>query len=134
MGSPYRPKGGQPTWLRPDISLNNDLIADVAERIVAGERPAYDNRGVVGEAELSSYASQVGGVDGLAGSVEHSARRLAKAWSALDAETGGYMVPVVIVHSGKVVKDEPVAIKELIEGNASFHLSMHLAQLMALRG
>ncbi len=62
-----------------------------------------------------------------------SARRLAAAWSSLDDETGAHLVPAHIVDGGRVVRDDPVPIRRFIEGNASFHLDMHLSQLRALR-
>ena len=114
------------------VSRNNDLISEAAERIVAGERPAYDNN-AVDDAELGSYADAVGGLAGLADAVETSARRLATAWAALDEATESYLLPVVILDSGNVVNDGPIPIRKFIEGNASFHLDMHFGQLKALQ-
>jgi hypothetical protein len=115
------------------VARNNELIAEAAERVVSGERPTYDNTSAVAEAELGDYADAVGGIAGLGAAVEASAQRLAAAWAALDETTGGYLLPVVIVDSGRVVRDAPVPIRSFVEGNASFHLEMHLEQLRALR-
>jgi hypothetical protein len=115
------------------VSRNNDLISEAAERIVAGEAPSYDNSAAVDGAELRSYADAVGGLGGLADAVETSARRLAKAWAALDEATGSYLLPVVIRDADRVVNDGPIPIRNFVEGNASFHLEMHFAQLKALR-
>ena len=115
------------------VSRNNDLISEAAERIVAGERPSYDNNAAVDDAELGSYADAVGGLAGLADAVETSARRLATAWAALDEATESYLLPVVILDSGNVVNDGPIPIRKFIEGNASFHLDMHFGQLKALQ-
>ena len=69
------------------ISRNNELMADAAERIAAGEQPSYDNNLSVDDDELRSYAASVGGLRGLADAVAASARRLAAARSDLDAAT-----------------------------------------------
>ena len=42
-------------------------------------------------------------------------------------------MPAVIVDSGRLVRDEPVAIGKFIELNASRHIEMHLFQLKALQ-
>jgi len=115
------------------VARNNELIAEVAEKIVAGEQPTYDNRTAVDDAELRAFSDAVGGIAGLAEAVEASARRQARAWSALADNTAGYMLPVVIVDGGRVMRDDPVPIRSFIEGNASFHLDMHLEQLRALQ-
>ena len=115
------------------VSRNNDLISEAAERIVAGERPSYDNSAAVDDAELGSYADAVGGLAGLADAVETSARRLATAWAALDEATESYLLPVLILDSGNVVNDGPIPIRKFIEGNASFHLDVHFGQLKALQ-
>jgi len=110
------------------VSRNNDLISDAVERIVAGERPFYDNGAAVDDAELRSYADLVGGFLGLADAVESSARRLAGAWAALGETNGSYLLPAVIRDAGNVVNDGPVPIRRFIEGNASVHPDLHLEQ------
>lgn len=52
---------------------------------------------------------------------------------ALDENAETYMMPTRMVDSGTVVRDEPIPIGKLIEGNATFHLDNHLEQLRALR-
>jgi hypothetical protein len=127
------PEGWTAELVAAHVSRNNDLIADAAERIVAGEQPSYDNNASVDDDELRAYAEAAGGLSGLADATEISARRLAAARSALDATTENCLLPVVITDSGTVVRDEPITIAQLIEGNASFHLDMHFEQLQSLR-
>jgi hypothetical protein len=115
------------------VTRNNDLIAEMAERIVAGEQPSYDNIVAVDDAALRAYAEDVGGLPGLADALEASARRLAAAGAALDETTESYMLPAIIRDGGDIVNDGPIPIGKFIEGNASFHLDMHLEQLKALR-
>jgi uncharacterized protein YciI len=114
------------------VTRNNDLIAEVAEKVVAGDEPvAYDNLTGVDDAELASYADEVGGLPGLAREVERSAARLARAMQALD-DRASAEIHVVIRDHGKIVHDGPMPIGEFIEGNASFHLAMHADQLRSL--
>lgn len=115
------------------VSRNNDLISEAAEQIVAGEDPSYDNRAAVEDDELRSYADLFDGLDALADAVEISARRLATAWAALGETKGTYLLPALIRDAGTVVNEEPIPIRKFIEGNASFHLDLHFAQLTALR-
>jgi uncharacterized protein len=114
------------------IARNNDLIAEAAEKVAAGDEPvSYDNFAGVDDGELASYADEVGGLTGLAREVDRSAARLARAGEAL-GDRAGTEVHVVIRDHGKVVRDGPVPIGMFIEGNASFHLDMHAEQLRSL--
>jgi Mycothiol maleylpyruvate isomerase N-terminal domain len=115
------------------VATNNDAIAELAETIAAGERPSYDNAEVIDDAQLQAVASANGGVQGLAGLVETSAGRLADAWALLGPEAGAIEIPVRIADGGKIMRDGPIAIGNLIEGNATFHLQVHLRQLQSLR-
>jgi hypothetical protein len=128
------PEQGWPAELvAAHVARNNELIAEAAEAIAAGQQPTYDNRAAVDDAELRAFADAVGGIAGLAAAVEASAKRQAKAWAALGEGTAGQLLPVVIVDAGRVIRDDPVPIGSFIEGNASFHLDRHLEQLKALR-
>jgi hypothetical protein len=82
---------------------------------------------------LRAYSDELGGTLGLADAVETSARRLSAAKASLDETTASYLLPAVIRDGGEIVRDGPIPIGTLIEGNASFHLDMHLEQLRALR-
>ena len=113
------------------VVKNNDLIAQTAEEIAAGADASYDNAGTVDEALLAAYAESAGGLLGLAGEVERSAARLAAAGAAL-GERAGTLVPVIIRDNGEIVQDGPVPIGAFVQGNASFHLDLHLRQLKEL--
>jgi hypothetical protein len=115
------------------VACNNDYIAEMAERIAAGEEPHYDNALAVDDALLRAYSDEVGGIPGLANAIETSARRLAAARASLDETTASYMLPAIIRDGGDIVNDGPIPIGRFIEGNASFHLDLHLEQLKALR-
>lgn len=118
------------------IARNNDLIAETAERIASGgevsDEVSYDNASTVDAAELAAYADAAGGLAGLAGKVERSAARLAAARQAL-GQRAEVPVHVVIRDNGQIVQDGLMPIGMFVEGNASFHLDMHLDQLKSLQ-
>jgi uncharacterized protein len=114
------------------VARNNDLIAEAAEKVIAGDEPVtYDNSAGVDDAELASYANEVGGLPGLAREIERSAARLERAREAL-GDRAGAEVHIVIRDQGKIVRDGPTPIGEFVEGNATFHLDMHADQLRSL--
>ena len=127
-----RPADGWPAELiAAHVARNNDLIAQTAEQVVAGRDVSYDNAATVDEAELASYAESAGGLPGLAHEVERSATRLAAARAAL-GDRAGTLVHVLIRESGEIVQDGPIPIGAFVEGNATFHLNLHLDQLKSL--
>jgi hypothetical protein len=114
------------------IAANNNEIAAVAEAIAAGKHPSYDNAEVTDDARLREISSAAGNLDGMAGLVETSAGRLARASELLGPEARVVKVPATIADGGQVVRDGPIPIGAFIEGNASYHLQMHLDQLRSL--
>lgn len=48
------------------IVRNNDMIAEAAEQIAAGQPVSYDNEAGVDDAELARYAATAGSLAGLA--------------------------------------------------------------------
>jgi uncharacterized protein YciI len=124
------------TWpaelIAAHVASNNDLIALAAEKVAAGaDGVAYDNAGTVDEAVLARYAESAGGLPGLAAEIERSAERLAAAGAAL-GDRAGTLVPVIIRDNGQIVQDGPIPIGAFVEGNATFHLDLHLEQLKEL--
>jgi uncharacterized protein len=113
------------------VAKNNDLIAAAAELVAEGAEVSYDNAPTVDEVELAAYATNVGGLHGLAAEIERSAARLEAARDALGAKADT-PVHVVIRDSGTVVRDSPIPIGSFIEGNVTFHLRSHHEQLKAL--
>jgi hypothetical protein len=125
--------GWDASLIAAHLAANNDSIASVAEEIAAAARhPSYDNAEVIDDERLREIASAAGSLDGLAGLIETSAARLARAWELLGPELGQIEVPAKIADGGQVVRDGPIPIRAFIEGNATFHLQLHLNQLRAL--
>jgi uncharacterized protein YciI len=113
------------------ITRNNDLIAEAAEKVAAGQEVSYDNAPGVDGAELAGLAAGIGGLAGLARDIERSAARLAKARDSL-GDRADTLIPVVIRDGGQIAVDRQMPIGGLCEGNATFHLDLHLRQLKAL--
>jgi uncharacterized protein YciI len=115
------------------VVRNNDLIADAAEKIAAGTPVSYDNATSLDEEALDQLIDLAGGLVGLARELERSAMRLSRSYVALGDANVHTELPVVIADHGQTVRDGPMSIGDLIEGNASFHLEMHYEQLRALQ-
>ena len=126
-------QGWGPELVAAHVVANNDLIAEVAERLAAGEQVSYDNGAAIDPVALQSFAEHVGGLEGLAERVERSAARLERARDALSEAQLGTELHVLITDDGQTVLDGPLALGQLIEGNAGFHLDNHLGQLESLR-
>jgi hypothetical protein len=115
------------------IALNSELLSEIAARLQAGHPAAYDNAPVVDDDGLAAYASERGGLPGLADQVQACAARLARAYEALTEQELARPIPAVILHDGQVVRDSPMPLGDLIIGNGDFHLNMHFEQLRALQ-
>jgi hypothetical protein len=132
-GGFVRPDAGwDASLIAAHVAANNDLIASVAEDIAAGQRPSYDNAGVIDDDRLREIAAAAGNLDAMGELIMSSAARLARAFEQLGPELGKVEVPAKIADGGEVVRDGPVPIRTFIEGNATFHLQLHLGQLRSL--
>jgi len=126
------PKGWSAELIAAHVAHTNNRIAHVAEQVLVGESPSYDNRDDIDDAELLAYADSVGGFDGLTLAVETSAARLTSAAAALSESQREKLIPVAIVDGDTLVVDERVPLGEFIDGNVAFHLSLHQRQLQEL--
>lgn len=114
------------------ISMNCELLSDLADRLHRGEDIGYDNSPVADDASLLAWARERGGLGGLADAVQASAARLARSYDSLTDEQRARPIPAVIWHDGQIARDSPIPLGELIIGNGEFHLAMHYEQLRAL--
>ena len=64
--------------------------------------------------------------------LKRSISEVAAAYDAL-GDLRDTVIPVRIVSGGELVADGPRAIGDMLVGNATYHLQMHLEQLLALR-
>ncbi len=114
------------------ISMSNELFSELADQIHAGGEASFDNAAVSDRDALLRHATSHGDLAGLADAIEASARRLEQAYGRLSADERDRPVPTRIWHEGRIVRDSPMSIGELILGNGDFHLAMHTEQLHAL--
>jgi hypothetical protein len=115
------------------LAINNDYFTAAVRELLATGTAAYSNETAVDVDQLTAYASKFGGLGDQADDVARSATELAAAFGDLRSEDADADIPIVIHHEGRIVRDGPGSLAELIEGNASYHLAMHLDQLLALR-
>jgi uncharacterized protein YciI len=114
------------------VAMNNDLIAETAERVRAGEEVDYDNAVAIDESELARYADRCRDMAGLAGEVDRTARRLADAHRSLGDRAGAALR--VRIRDGGDIHDGVLPVGAFIEGNAGRHLDAHHQQLKDLQG
>ena len=127
------PHGWSAEHIAAHVALNNDFLTAAARDVVAGLAASYNNETAVDIDQLDAYASKFDSLGDLADDVARSATELAAAFAELTSQEPETELPIVIHHEGRIVRDGPGSLVELIEGNTSFHLSMHLDQLLALR-
>ena len=115
------------------LAVNNDCLTDAARDLLARRAASYDNESAVDMDELTAYASKFASLGDLADDVARSATELAIAFGDLKSQDADTKIATVIHHEGRIIRDGPGSLVELIEGNATYHLSMHLDQLLTLR-
>jgi hypothetical protein len=114
------------------IAQATDHVADVVERVIAGESPTFDNRDDVAEHELRDYIESHGGDGTIADAVEASARHLAETVAALSDTHRDVLIPIRLVDNGVVVVDQPIPLGAVLATHTNLHLTGHLEQLQAL--
>lgn len=115
------------------VAINNDCFTSAVREVLATGAATYDNETAVDLDGLTVYASKFANLGDLADDVARSATDLAEAYGDLGAAEADTDIPIVIHHDGRIVRDGPGRLGEHIEGNVTYHLSMHLDQLLALR-
>jgi hypothetical protein len=116
------------------VAVNDGLLAEVTEGLLAGERPSYDNALAHDEHGLDRFAEPLGSRDALVGVVRASGQRLCDLLDRLDDEQAATPVQTRIADGGEMVVDEPVPWGRLMSAQERRHLVAHTDQLRALRG
>lgn len=127
---PTPDEGWSAPMITAHVTLNNDHWTRAARDLIAGEPTAYDNETAVDDDVLRAHV-RMADPDGLLADLQRSVRDLAAAFDDLGAN-GAREIPVRITHAGQVIVDRPAPLGDMIEGNATYHLRMHLEQLLAL--
>lgn len=127
------PRAGE--WDRAQVlahlAINDELLADVTEAILAGRPTRYDNKPAIDSQHLRSFAVEA--ADDLPERVRAAGRRLARSAEQLSAEQRETLVPARIVDGDEVVLDRAVPWGSLLDTGATRHLPLHAEQLRALR-
>lgn len=113
------------------LGVNDVLLAQVTEAILAGRPASYDNAQAIDSQSLRAYAVEAG--EDLPERVRAAGRRLATAAGQLSQEQRETLVPARIVGGDEVVLDRAVPWGRLLDTGATRHLPLHAEQLRALR-
>lgn len=132
-GPERAPSAGE--WDRAQVlahlALNDVLLAEATEAILAGRPATYDNKPAIDNESLRAFAVEA--ADDLPERVRAAGRRLATAAGQLSQEQRETLVPARIVDGDEVVLDRAVPWGSLLATGATRHLPLHAEQLRALR-
>jgi hypothetical protein len=114
------------------LALNDELMSEATEAVLAGSRYAYYDLEDVHRPQLDALAAQHGGLPGLTVLLGETSRRLC----ALTERLGPAAQTLVETHLREGVDltvDEALPWGRTLDLHGRVHLPMHLAQLRALR-
>jgi Mycothiol maleylpyruvate isomerase N-terminal domain len=113
------------------VTRNNDHWSRAAREVVAGGRVGYDNETDVDAEVLRRHLADLGGPEAVQADLRRSVRELAAAYDQL-GDLRDTVIPVRIVSDGRTVADGARPVGDMLVGNATYHLQMHLEQMLAL--
>ncbi|MGZ2358740.1 hypothetical protein LRE75_18890 [Streptomyces sp. 372A] len=108
-------------------------IAAVALAVVAGSRPAFDNRVSLDTWNLGRIITEHAGRADLIDHVRSQATVLCDIADRLDEEVASVLVPTLLLSHDTVVLDRPMPLASLVGGLAEDHVPVHTRQLLDLR-
>ncbi|WP_218920348.1 hypothetical protein [Lentzea guizhouensis] len=107
--------------------------AAVALGVVAGARPAFDNRICLDSGNLDRIIAEHGGRAELIARVRAQGEVLCAIAEDLGEESSAVLVPAFLMSGGELLLDQPVPLAALVTGLAENHLPVHTRQLLDLR-
>lgn len=107
--------------------------AAVALRVVAGARPAFDNRLSLDTWNLERIIAGHSGRADLIDHVRGQAAVLCDIADQLDEQAASVLVPSLLLSDDALVLDRPIPLSGLIDGLAESHVPGHTQQLLDLR-
>jgi hypothetical protein len=113
------------------VATNENFLA-VGAGVQRGERLDCGHPELVEDEALTRRVAEAGGLAGLAGQLEATADRLAAHADSLTDAEAETQVRFTVYHEGRQLMDEPRAWGNILAGQTTFHLPMHLRQLEAL--
>ncbi|WP_328901827.1 MULTISPECIES: hypothetical protein [unclassified Streptomyces] len=108
-------------------------IAAVALAVVAGSRPAFDNRVSLDTWNLGRIITEHSGRADLIDHVRSQATVLCDIADRLTEEAASVLVPTLLLSHDAVVLDRPMSLASLVDGLAADHVPVHTRQLLDLR-
>jgi hypothetical protein len=114
------------------IYATHAQITSLAVQVVAGLRPAYDNRPTLEEWNLRRVIDQAGDFAGLIDLVRWGGELHCTVAEHLTEEHAAIQVPVLIISNDELVVDEPWTLGQLVLGIGMVHLPRHADQLRGL--
>ncbi|MGW1127102.1 hypothetical protein [Streptomyces sp. NPDC002526] len=108
-------------------------IAAVALAVVAGSRPAFDNRVSLDTWNLGRIVTEHSGRADLIDHVRSQATVLCDIADRLNEEAASVLVPTLLLSHDAVVLDRPMSLASLVDGLAADHVPVHTRQLLDLR-
>lgn len=107
--------------------------AAVALGVVAGSRPAFDNRIALDPWNLDRIIAEHSGRTDLIEHVQRQGMVLCDIADQLNSEAAAVLVPTLLLSNDAVAVDQPVPLAGLIDGLATNHIPEHTQQLLDLR-
>jgi hypothetical protein len=107
-------------------------ITAVAIGVVAGSRPAFDNRVSLDRWNLARIVGEHADRAALIDSVRRTAAVLCDVVDQLNDAAAQVLVPSLLVSNDVVALDQPLTLESLIDGLATDHLPRHTQQLLEL--
>lgn len=107
--------------------------AAVVLGVVAGERPAFDNRVSLDPWNLGRIIAEHSGRADLIDHVRSQAAVLCDIADQLNEQAASVLVPTLLLSNGELVLDGPIPLSSLIDGLAENHVPGHTRQLLDLR-
>lgn len=126
------PDGWTAEMVAAHVALNNECFTGAARAVLSGQAPVYDNEVAVDPDELREQITRLGDRTAIAEWVRRSAQEMDALHRSLTEDQRETPMPTTIRHDGTVIVDEPRPLGQMIVGNATFHLQMHLDQLRGL--
>ena len=114
------------------IYTGHHQVASLALAVLAGLRPAYDNRVALDDWNLRGVIEAAGDLPALIDLVRHGGELYCAVADHLTDRHLDVQIPVLIISNDELIVDEPWPLRQLVAGIGMIHLPRHTDQLRAL--
>lgn len=115
------------------VALNDELLAEATEAVLAGAPWAYYNHNAVHTPEVDDFVADCGDLAGLTTRLRGTSHRLCALVDRLDVLAADTPVETHIRDGDRIVVDEPLPWGRVLDIHQRVHLPAHTDQLRALR-